>query len=198
MLENNGGERMARIRDLPGAAWFAIGLGAAALIVPAAAVAAGNVGIIGSNGNTAKVTTSGSLQVAEATPAAFKEFIRFGITGATCMKVATVPAHKGFVLKEATVDVWDDPSPGAGQDVELFTTKTCSGSSVIFDVNPGSVGAYQYAFEPGFGVAPGHSLYATAFGSIGAETYLNGFYVNPKAIHVNTPHAVAGRAVAQR
>ncbi len=41
------------------------------LIVPAAAVAAGNVGITGSTGNTAKVTASGSLQVAEATPASF-------------------------------------------------------------------------------------------------------------------------------
>ncbi|MEP6642565.1 MAG: hypothetical protein ABJB93_11755 [Gaiellales bacterium] len=189
---------MARIRDLPGAAWFAIGLGAAALIVPAAAVAAGNVGIIGSNGNTAKVTASGSLQVAEATPAAFKEYVHFGLASGVCTKVATVPANKGFVLKEATADVWDDPSPGSGQVVQLFTKKTCSDSSIIFDVNPASVGAYQYAFEPGFGVAPGHSLYAAAFGSVGAETYLNGFYVNPKAIHVNTPHAVTGKAVAQK
>jgi hypothetical protein len=189
---------MSRIRDLPGAAWVAVGLAAGALIVPAAAVAAGNVGIIGSNGNTAKVTTSGSLQVAEATPASFKEYIRFGlIDSAGCVKVATVPAKKGFVLKELTVDVWDDPSPGSGQDIEFFTTKTCTVRSIIFDVNPGSVGAYQYAFNPGFGVARGHSLYAEAFG-VSGETYLNGFYVNPKAIHVNTPHAVTGTARTQR
>jgi hypothetical protein len=189
---------MSRIRNLPGAAWVAIGLAAGVLIVPAAAVAAGNVGIIGSNGNTAKVTTSGSLQVAEATPASFKEFVHFSPNPNTCVKVGTVPLRKGFVLRSATFDVFDDPSPGAGQDVILATKKDCSPSSVIMDVNPGSVNAYQYSFDPGFAVARGHSLYMEDFGSVNSEVYLVGFYVNPKAVPGNTPHAVTGAAVAQR
>jgi hypothetical protein len=37
------------------------------------------------------------------------------------------------------------------------------------------------------------------FNGVTAEVYLLGFYVNPKAIRVNTPHAVIGRAaMAQR
>ena len=71
-------------------------------------------------------------------------------------------------------------------------------SSSIFDVNPGSVNAYQYGFDPGFALAPGHSLYAEQIGSVDAELYLLGYTVNPKAIHVNTPHAVIGKATAQR
>lgn len=189
---------MARIRDLPGAAWFAIGLGAAALIVPAAAVAAGNVGIIGSNGNTAKVTASGSLQVAEATPASFKEFVHFSPSSGVCTKVATVPANKGFVLKSVTFDVFEDTSPGSANNVLLATRSDCAASSVIMDENPASVNATQLSFGPGFAVAPGHSLYMEDFNGVTAEAYLLGFYVNPKAIHVNTPHAVIGKATAQR
>lgn len=189
---------MSRIRNLPGAAWLAIGFAASALIVPAAAVAAGNVGIIGSNGNTAKVTTSGSLQVAEATPASFKEFVHFGPSSATCTKVATVPAKKGFVLKSVTFDVFEDSSPGSGNDVILATRSDCAGSSVIMDDNPGSVNATELSFGPGFAVAPGHSLYMEDFNGVTAEVYLLGYYVNPKAIHVNTPHAVIGKATAQR
>ena len=189
---------MSRIRDLPGAAWVAIGLAAGALIVPAAAVAAGNVGIIGSNGHTAKVTASGNLQVAEATPAAFKEYVRTNFTPGTCTKVATAPLHKGFVLKQATFDFFADPSPGLANNILLFTTKTCTTPSIIFDVNPGSINAYQYGFEPGFAVAPGHSLYAREQGSVEGELYLLGYTVNPKAIHRNTPHALSGKATAQR
>lgn len=37
-----------------------------------------------------------------------------------------------------------------------------------------------------------------AFGGVSAEAHLLGLYVNPKAIHVNTPHAVIGKAAAQR
>jgi hypothetical protein len=189
---------MSRIRNLPGAAWVAIGLATGALIVPAAAVAAGNVGIIGSNGNTAKVTTSGSLQVAEATPASFKEFVHFSPTSAHCTKVATVPAHKGFVLKSVTFDVFEDTSPGSANNVFLATRSDCAPSSVIMDENPGSVNATQLSFGPGFAVAPGHSLYIEDFNGVTAEVYLLGFYVNPKAIHVNTPHSVIGKATAQR
>jgi hypothetical protein len=190
---------MSKLRSLPGAAWVAIGLAAGALLAPAVAAAAGNVGIIGSNGNTAKVTTSGSLQVAEATPAAFKEYVHFDVDGGSpCAKVATAPARNGFVLKEATFDIWDDSAPGSGQDLALFTKKDCSTSSVIFDLNPATVNAYQYAFNPGFALAPGKSLYARAFGSVSGELYLLGFTVNPKAIHTNTPHAVAGKALSQR
>jgi hypothetical protein len=189
---------MSRIRNLPGAAWVAIGLATGALIVPAAAVAAGNVGIIGSNGHTAKVTASGSLQVAEATPASFKEFVHFSPASATCTKVATVPAHKGFVLKSITFDVFDDSTPGSANNVLLATRSDCSASSVIMDENPGSVNATELSFGPGFAVAPGHSLYMEDFNGVTAEVYLLGFYVNPKAIHVNTPHAVIGKATAQR
>jgi hypothetical protein len=189
---------MSRIRRLPGPAWVAIGLAAGALIAPAVAVAAGNVGIIGSNGNTAKVTTSGSLQVAEATPAAFKEYVKTDLGSDVCTKVATAPAKNGFVLKDATLDVFDDPSPGTGENVLLFTTKTCAQTSLIFDINPGTVNAYQYGFDPGFALAPGHSLYERQQGSVEAELYLLGFTVNPKAIHTNTPHAVIGKVTAQR
>ncbi len=189
---------MSRIRNLSGAAWIAIGLAAGALIAPAMAVAAGQVGIIGSNGNSAKVTTSGSLQVAEATPAAFKEYVRTNFTVGTCTKVATAPLHKGFVLKQATFDFFANPSPGLANNILLFTTQTCTPPSLIFDVNPGSINAYQYGFEPGFAVAPGHSLYAREQGSVEGELYLLGFTVNPKAIRSNTPHALIGKASVQR
>jgi hypothetical protein len=189
---------MSRSRDLPGAAWVAIGLAAGALIVPAAAVAAGNVGIIGSNGHTAKVTASGNLQVAEATPAAFKEYVHLNFTADVCTKVATAPLHKGFVLKQATFNFFAVPSTGVGENMHLYTTKTCTTSGTIFDDNPGSVNAYQYSFDPGFALAPGHSLYAEQIGTVKAELYLLGYTVNPKAIHANTPHAIRGKATAQR
>jgi hypothetical protein len=39
----------------------------------------------------------------------------------------------------------------------------------------------------------------TASGSLQvAEATPASIYVNPKAIHVNTPHAVIGKAIAQR
>lgn len=165
---------------------------------PAMAVAAGQVGIIGSNGNSAKVTTSGSLQVAEATPAAFKEFVHLSFTAGVCTKVATAPTNKGFVLKQATFNFFPDPTPGTAQNMHLYTTKTCTGAGTIFDDNSGSVNAYQYSFDPGFALAPGQSLYAAQLGSVETELFLLGFTVNPKAIHVNTPHALSGKATAQR
>jgi hypothetical protein len=75
--------------------------------------------------------------------------------------------------------VFENPSPGAGQNVDIFTGKSgiCTSPTLVGDVNPPTVGQFVVPFDPGLGIPAGSVLSAICFGKLACEVYVDGFVV---------------------
>jgi hypothetical protein len=91
-----------------------------------------------------------------------------------CVEVATPPAGKALIVRQLRIDVFNDPSPGIGQNVEIFDNDSCSGNPMA-DLNPPTLGETTLPFDPGFGVPA--ELTGLVGGSVQAEVYTDGYLV---------------------
>jgi hypothetical protein len=130
----------------------------------------------------AHVNASGGLQVAGtvtaqlAAPVNYVHGSSFGISNTVgCVQIATAPPTNAMVIREVKVDVYNDPTPGTGQTLEIFQGASCV--TLIANLNPNSVGQVVVPFDPGVAVPAGSSLSAQATGSVRAETYTDGYLV---------------------
>src|SRR4051794_26396273 len=144
------------------------------------AVAASNVAITDTaTGKTAAVNSTRRLYVTDSlldqgvTPASFVHGSRSGSAGSGCQTLAAPPSGKALVAREVKVDVYQNPSPGNGQFVEIFAGTTCS--TPIEDVNAPSIGHFIVPFDPGFATTSGISFQVG--GSVAAELYFDGYLV---------------------
>jgi hypothetical protein len=192
----NGGRMLARLgRRLPAAGWVAVGLLGAAVIAPASAVAASNlVGIVGSNGARAGVTSAGSLQTAEASPASFVALHDFA--EGSCDLVYKVPRHEGLIITGVAFNSYVVPTPGPGTFTGLYTTRNCAGSYFL-DNNPGGIGETTVPLSPGLALKSGTGLYITTAGGVFSDVYITGYLVSASAVPSNRLPAVARANAAQ-
>jgi hypothetical protein len=135
----------------------------------------------------AHVTAGGALQVGgsvtatPASPATFLQSAAFGLnSGVACTVIATPPSGKAMIVKRVLLDVFNDPSPGSGQRVDIFKGTNCN--TVVADVNPPTVGATVIPFDPGLGIPAGSGLSVNIAGSVQAETYTTGYWVGASAV----------------
>jgi hypothetical protein len=139
--------------------------------------------------NVAKVDANGKLQVGGgpvsltgtvttqlAAPSTYLHFRSFPTAG-HCAVVATPPAGKAMILRDVRIDVYQDPMPGSGQYVSLYSDTVCA--NLVGDVNPGTVGETVLPFDPGLGVQAGSGLSVLVGGSVGTEVYTDGYAVPP-------------------
>jgi len=178
---------VSRLRSLSTGAWIAIGLVAGSILAPATAVAATSlVGIVGPNNVRAGVTSAGQLRTAEAAPYAFQVYARNGVVSGGCSVITTSVGTKAYIAKQVVFNVYEDPTPGAGDYVALYSDAACS-SQPIAVVTPGLVNAWTYPLDPGFAIQAGGGLYAQAFGGVESDVTVYGYTVGATDVPATTP-----------
>jgi hypothetical protein len=135
--------------------------------------------------NKAHVTSSGDLEITgtvttqQSKAADFFHQSTLDISTSKCTTIATPPSGKALIIKEVRVDVFADPSPGARQNVPIFT-----GSCIteVGDVNPPTVGQFVVPFDPGLGIPAGTVLSAFCKGQLFCEIFVDGFVVDSDVV----------------
>jgi hypothetical protein len=156
------------------------------LVVPRAVGATGSlVTIQGGNGTTkASVTDGKQLQVAEAAPSSFHEYIG-SASSAGCHTLVTVPSGKGFIIRSVTFNVLVSSTAGF-HIVSLFPNGTCSGAA-IFTAPTNKVGVYSPDLTPGFALAEGDKLSFEVATTAVAGVYVWGYQVPSADVPSTTP-----------
>jgi hypothetical protein len=130
----------------------------------------------------AHVNASGGLQVAGtvttqlATPANYTHVAQFNVDSTRgCVAFAVAPTGKALIVRDIRVDVFGDPTPGVGQNIQIYSGASCV--EAIGDINPSSIGQVIVPFDPGVALATGESLSVQVFGSVKAEFFVDGYLV---------------------
>jgi hypothetical protein len=165
-------------------AWFVAGLIVAAILAPAATVAAASlIQIQGSNGNVANVDPAHQVLVAESDPAAFHTS-GYPETDTTpgCVVVDARPATKALILRQVRFWVKAGSPIDASHGLIVFPNRTCVGSAIAIYI-PSHLGSETETFEPGWPIRAGAGVSIQAFGSgLTAETSIFGYTVAPAAV----------------
>lgn len=162
-----------------------------ALGLPVGATAAANVmkvSITSGNGQQRAQVTDGRLQVQTAwpeilttqvaPPSTFVATTQTSITSISCRPVVLAPSSRGLVITSVRVNVFANPSPGAGNGVYFYLGDPQCRSEKIATVNPATLGVQQLSFAPGLPVAKGDGLYAQAGGAVDADVFVSGYTVS--------------------
>lgn len=147
-----------------------------------------------------QLQTSGSTSVtntvttALAAPSAFVHAAQSNITASNgCVFVAQPPSGRALIVSNVLINVSDDPSPGAGQEVLIWPNASCDGAPAAV-VNPPSVGETTVPFDPGFGIPAGSQLSAQVVGSVEADVNVNGYSVPSSQVPSTGPGAAEARS----
>jgi hypothetical protein len=194
---------MSKLKNMSRAGYIVVGIVAALILVPTgiAAATAAYTGIEGTNvtnkttENYVQVTSAGQLLTTEADPSTFVQTADV-YPSTTPTPIAKPKTNEALIVTTVHVDVFEDPSPGAGQWVELTeeTGSTCTGSAVgafYHRINPGSVGEIDESFDPGLVVAKGDALCAEDYGSVDTEVDVSGYTVSSADAPTGAAHHLA-------
>jgi hypothetical protein len=189
---------VSRIKNISRAGWLIAGAVAALVLVPTVAVATASVVTLqGSpSGKKTNVTGAGQMLTATASPASFFQNASSAFGSTTREPVATPPAGLALVVTTIHVDVYYDPSPGSGQEIEfnVETGTSCTGSQVGSyweSLNPPSVQEIDIPLEPGLGIPSGDSLCGITVGSVDTEASVSGYTVPPGTVTSGPLHRVS-------
>jgi hypothetical protein len=94
------------------------------------------------------------------------------------------------IIRNVKVDVFTDPTPGAGQRVDIFAGNACG--ILVADVNPPGVGVTLWPFDPGVAIPAGSSLSVNVAGAVQAEVYADGYTVPAAAVPATLPAHTTG------
>ena len=189
---------MSRLRSLAPSGWVTVGLIIGAIILPTAALAAfSDVRIVGTNGTTqAQVTPANQLRVATTDPFRYRQFN--SSFGNGCTTIGTVNSGTGFILKQATFDVYNDTTPGSSV-FYVYAGAGCSGP-IIVDVTRPATGWCRSPSTPGSPCPPAPRSRSSRVAS--AHTFLLGYTTPTSAVpsitQTNPSGSFARRARARR
>jgi hypothetical protein len=182
---------MQRIRKVSRGGWLAIGILLALVLAPSAAIAtaAGVTEITGPGGQRAAVTDAGQLTVTQTTAGSYE--VRGGSEDTTtttpaCLSFPAISATTGFVIKEITVSVYSDPSPGTSE-LGLDEGPNCNVAQVITTLTPASVGMTVLPIDPGLAI-PAGGTFSFAVQDMGAFVTLYGYKVPSSEVSGYTPN----------
>jgi hypothetical protein len=166
-------------------AWFAVGVVLAAILAPAATIAATSLmQIQGPSGTVAAVDLAHQLLVG---PAAFGDYFDTASTGPfqgsgspSCETL--VPAQsRALIVRQVQIDVAADP-PGQGNFVALYSSTACSGGyiRVVHTAGPGPI---TVPFDPGYRIRGGSGIAAKIYGaSLTVNISVSGYRVPAAAV----------------
>jgi hypothetical protein len=160
---------------------------AGALAIPRVASAVGSIVTIQDGASTSKagVNKAGQLLGGETAPASIREF-RANFNGGVCKTMITVPATKGFILRELVVDLSSTGGPGNAVVLRLDDDCIGAGNEEIFRATEPAGTTVALPFEPGFALAAGTKV-TLATGNLSGEVYLYGYLVPKSAVPTTTP-----------
>lgn len=98
-----------------------------------------------------------------------------GAQSSACSVVLTPPRGKAMIVRQVRINVFQDPSPGENQVVNIFTGIDCN--SFVGAVNPPAAGETILPFDPGLGIPAKSALSAETGGSVEAEVFADGYSV---------------------
>jgi hypothetical protein len=166
-------------------AWFAAGIVVAAILAPAATIAATSlVRIQGPSGEVAAVDMAHQLLVG---PAAFVDYVDttstglFNGSGSPSCEVLVPAQSRALIVRQVQIDVAADP-PGQGNFVALYSSTACSGGSirVVHTSGPGEI---TVPFDPGYRVRGGAGIAAKVYGaSLSVNISVSGYRVPAAAV----------------
>jgi hypothetical protein len=140
------------------------------------------------------LTVDGTVNTQGTAPSNYVHVFGFANSTSGCSVVARPPIGKAMIVRDLRIDVYQDPSPGIGQLVAVYSDATCS--TLVGDVNPSTVGETVLPFDPGLGIAANSGLSITAQGSVAAEAFTDGYSVPASQVpavgaalsHTGPPH----------
>lgn len=142
-------------------------------------------------GGSVAATVTGTTQLA--VPAAFFHTTGTNLMPGSCTVIATAPATTALIVRQVRLDVYQDPTPGSANNIEIMVGD-CSLGHMVGDVNPPGVGPSIVTFDPGIGIPPGVHLYASTQGGVAGEAYVDGYRVAASAV----PHTGVAAAPTVR
>jgi hypothetical protein len=191
-----------------GAIALFVALGGTALAATATVV---NIADPTTPSRIAHVTSSGQLQTSGSTSvtntvstelAAPNTYVHRAVfdltTSSNCDEIAAPPSGKAMIVREVRINVDEDPSPGSGQDIAIYDSADCSGSTEVADVNPPTVGETIVPFDPGLGVPANSVLSADVGGSVAAQVYTDGYSVASSQVPATGVTATGSEAPQQQ
>src|SRR4051812_13173772 len=133
----------------------------------------------------AHVTEGHQLQVAEAPPSSFHEYVGSD-TDLGCHPFVTVPSGKGFVLRTVSINVLTAASSGF-HIVSVYPNASCSGPD-LFTAPTNKVAVYTLPLDSGFALATGGGLsFRIATTGAVAAVYAWGYQVPSSDVPSTTP-----------
>jgi hypothetical protein len=136
----------------------------------------------------------GSAAYAQVEPTAFYHRTTLGI--GTCTPVAVPPKGKALVIRQVRLNVYQNTTPGAANNVLLYKGADCLIANIVADVNPPTVGLFVVPFDPGLGIPHGKKLFATQQGNVIAEVYVDGYKIPDSSLPA-APEEVAAAGASR-
>lgn len=177
---------LGRLKRMSRGGWIACGIIVGVVIAPGAALAAfSDVRVVGIFGSPpAAVTAAHQLRVTEIDPANIRRTsFDFASFSQQCLPFPA-PAGSALMLKQLSVDVYSNPSPGVGDAVGLYATTNCT--DLITSVTPSSTGVTVIPFEPGIAIRSGGGFSLLRFGDVLARVNLLAYTMPANAVPAST------------
>jgi hypothetical protein len=170
---------------IPRPGWLAIGLGVGVVMAPAAAAAATVVVLHGSNGPSVRATNAHQLLTTDAPPSAWVSVFGSGSTAGACSNLPPVSSTRGFIVRQADVDIAFSPS-GISR-VFIYSGSGCQGGHEIAE-EQGNGATVMVPFNPGIALTKGQDL-SFAFNGPAPRVLINvlGYRVAATDVGANTP-----------
>jgi hypothetical protein len=125
-------------------------------------------------------------------------FHNFNSVGAgPCVILATPPAGTAFIIQQVRVNTYQNPSPGVGQVIILYSSTNCTGP-IRGTVNPPTIGLNSVTFGPGLNIPQGQALSVRIGGSIAAEIYTDGFSLPAALVPALSEIAESGATISKQ
>jgi len=187
---------MSKFKNMPGIAWFVIGICVTALVLPSAAYAAGALkftGIEGTSANKADVTGDSQLLTTETDPADIIQTDLITLATGVHEVVYTPPSGRSGIIEQVHVSALT----GTNGFIQWYV-----GANGCFD-NYGTIdyvdlttpGLTVSPLTPGIVVPSGYEFCATE--GTGASAYVSAFgYTVPSADATSAPLARSANALA--
>jgi hypothetical protein len=177
---------MERSKAGRAAALVLVSMVVGAIAVPRVASAVGSIVTIQGGGSTSKagVNKAGQLLGSETAPASMRDYSAF-FNGSVCKTMLTIPATKGFILREVVVQLGSTAGPTHSVAVRLDSD--CTGLNAEIIRVAGAAGdTIALPLEPGFAVAAGDQV-TLSTGNLSGFVYLYGYLVPKSAVPASTP-----------
>lgn len=140
---------------------------------PASSGPPGATGPIGPQGIAGPKGDPGVNGINDSDPATF---VRGHTSVTSCVAILTPPVGRAVVVRSIHINVYQNTTPGFGNNVLLYIGTGCVGG-FLEAVNPATIGMVDLSYEPGVIIPAGSSLFANRQNNVAAEVLAIGYSV---------------------